>query len=98
MDTLYRDAASAPKKEVASSFTFSGDLIRDALKNIYSKKFHPMTDIEENLFDAVWKTLDLATDKGFGARPADDPDRDFIREIKRNNAVFGGVQGTPGAK
>lgn len=88
MDTLYRDAASVPKKEVASSFTFSGDLIRDALKNIYSKKFHPMTDIEENLFDAVWKTLDLATDKGFGARPADDPDRDFIREIKRNNAVF----------
>ena len=88
MDTLYRDAASAPEKEVASSFTFSGDLIRDALKNIYSKKFHPMTDIEENLFDAVWKTLDLATDKGFGARPADDPDRDFIREIKRNNAVF----------
>lgn len=88
MDTLYRDAASAPEKEVASSFTFSGDLIRDALKNIYSKKFHPMTDIEENMFDAVWKTLDLATDKGFGARPADDPDWDFIREIKRNNAVF----------
>ena len=88
MDTLYRDAASAPEKEVVSSFTFSGDLIRDALKNIYSKKFHPMTDIEENLFDAVWKTLDLATDKGFGAHPADDPDRDFIREIKRNNAVF----------
>lgn len=88
MDTLYRDAASAPEKEVASSFTFSGDLIRDALKNIYGKKFHPMTDIEENMFDAVWKTLDLATDKGFGARPADDPDRDFIREIKRNNAVF----------
>lgn len=88
MDTLYRDAASTQEKEVASSFTFSGDLIRDALKNIYSKKFHPMTDIEENMFDAVWKTLDLATDKGFGERPADDPDRDFIREIKRNNAVF----------
>lgn len=47
-----------------------------------------MTDIEENMFDAVWKTLNLATDKGFGARPADDPDQDFIREIKHNNAVF----------
>lgn len=88
METLYRNAASFDEKEVASSFTFSGDLIRDALKNIYSKKFHPMTDIEENMFDATWKTLNLATDKGFGVRPVDDPDRDFIREIKRNNAVF----------
>lgn len=88
INTLYRNAASAPEKEVVSSFTFSGDLIRDALKNIYNKKFHPMTDIEENMFDAVWKTLNLATDKGFGARPADDPDQDFIREIKHNNAVF----------
>lgn len=88
INTLYRNAASTPEKEVASSFTFSGDLIRDSLKNIYSKKFHPMTDIEENMFDAVWKTLNMATDKGFGARPADDPDQDFIREIKHNNAVF----------
>lgn len=88
INTLYRNAASHSEKEAASSFTFSGDLIRDALKNIYSKKFHPMTDIEENMFDAVWKTLNMATDKGFGARPADDPDQDFIREIKHNNAVF----------
>jgi len=88
METLYRNAASSDEKEVASSFTFSSDMIRDALKNIYSKKFHPMTDIEENMFDAAWKTLNMATDKGFGARPAEDPDEDFIREIKRNNAVF----------
>lgn len=88
METLYRNAASSDEKEVASSFTFSGDLIQNALKNIYSKKFHPMTDIEENMFDAAWKTLNMATDKGFGVRPADDRDRDFIREIKRNNAVF----------
>ena len=27
-----------------------------------------MTDIEENLFEATWKTMNKATDKGFGTR------------------------------
>lgn len=47
-----------------------------------------MTDIELQMFRAVWDTLDIATDKGFGKRPADDPDHDFYEELKRNNAVF----------
>ena len=39
-----------------------------------------MTDIEENLFEATWKTMNKATDKGFGVRKPDDPDYDFYRE------------------
>lgn len=75
-------------KEVETSFSFDDEVLKKALKNIYSKDFHPVTDIEENLFDAVWQTMNDATDKGFGTREPDDPDFDFYQEIKSNNAVF----------
>lgn len=84
VDTLYRDAAD----EVSSSFTFDRDVLEAFVRRIYEKDFHPMTDIELQMFRAVWDTLDIATDKGFGKRPADDPDHDFYEELKRNNAVF----------
>ena len=75
-------------KQVETLFSFDEEVLKKALKNIYSKDFHPMTDIEENLFEATWKTMNNATDKGFGTRKADDPDYDFYREIRANNAVF----------
>lgn len=84
MNDLYR----LENRQVESTFTFDGEFLKKALKNIYSKEFHPMTDIEENLFEAAWKTMNKATDKGFGARKPDDPDYDFYREIRTNNAVF----------
>ena len=34
-----------------------------------------------------------ATDKGFGTRKTDDPDYDFYREIRMNNAVLGKAVG-----
>ena len=75
-------------KQVETLFSFDEEVLKKALKNIYSKDFHPMTDIEENLFEATWKTMNKATDKGFGTRKTDDPDYDFYREIRMNNAVF----------
>ncbi len=75
-------------KEVASSFSFDEEVLKKALKNIYSKDFHPMTDIEENLFDSVWATMNSATKKGFRERKPDDPDYDFYQEIRKNNVVF----------
>ena len=39
-------------------------ILKKALKNIYSKDFHPLTEIEENLFEATWKTINEAADKG----------------------------------
>ena len=73
VDTLYRNAAG----EVSSGFTFDRDVLEAFVRRIYEKDFHPMTDIELQMFRAVWDTLDIATDKGFGKRPADDPDHDF---------------------
>lgn len=80
MNDLYRDA------DVSSGFSFDDEVLKKALKNIYSKDFHPMTEIEENLFEEIWKTFNKATDKGF--MQSADPDIDFREEIKRNNAVF----------
>lgn len=62
--------------------------MKQVLKNIYSKSFHPMTDIEENLFNETWKTFNEATDRGFGVRKPADPDYDFYQELRHNNAVF----------
>ena len=84
VDTLYRDAAG----EVSSGFTFDRDILEAFVRRIYEKDFHPMTDIELQIFRAVWDTLDIATDKGFGKRPADDPDHDFYEDRNRNNPVF----------
>lgn len=84
MNDLYR----LENKQVENVFSFDEEVLGKALKNIYSKDFHPMTDIEENLFEATWKTMNKATDKGFGVRKPDDPDYDFYREIRTNNAVF----------
>ena len=42
-------------KQVETLFSFDEEVLKKALKNIYSKDFHPMTDIEENLFEATWK-------------------------------------------
>ena len=75
-------------KQVETLFSFDEEVLKKALKNIYSKDFHPLTEIEGNLFDATWKTINEAADKGFGTRKPDDPDYDFYREIRMNNAVF----------
>ena len=85
---MINDLYRMEDKQVETLFSFDEEVLKKALKNIYSKDFHPMTDIEENLFEATWKTMNKATDKGFGTRKTDDPDYDFYREIRMNNAVF----------
>ena len=83
MDNLYRGAA-----EASSGFAFNEEVLKKALANIYSKDFHPMTDIERNLFNAVWETMNDATDEGFSQVETSDHDLDFLRALKENNAVF----------
>ena len=61
MDNLYRNTA-----EVSSGFTFDDEVLKKALANIYSKDFHPMTDIERNLFNAVWETMNDPRRFAFG--------------------------------
>lgn len=56
--------------------------------NIYSKDFHPLTDIEENLFNEVWYNLNDAVRKGIGQSDSGNPDADFIDALRHSNAVF----------
>ncbi len=62
--------------------------MRRALRNIYSKSFHPATDIEINLFNEICDKIDEAAQKGFDESGAVDPDDDFRAAILRNNEVF----------
>lgn len=71
---------------MASGFTFDKSVLEAALKRIYARNFHPMTDIEEHLFNEFWHTFNIAADEGFSKSV--DPDDDFREAIRHNNAVF----------
>lgn len=84
VDSLYGDE----RDSVGGSFRFDDDVLKRAFKRIYEREFNPMTEIEQNLFNEIWSTLNLATDKGFGKRVSTDPGFAFYNELKHNNAVF----------
>lgn len=86
MNDLYRETYT--NKTVESSFTFDDAALKKALKRIYEKDVNPMNDIEENLFNAVFKTMSDAVDKGFGVPESTDPDTDFYKALKSDAAVF----------
>ena len=85
VDSLYYNDAGNSTQD---TFSFSPEVIRRALLNIYSQDFHPASDIEQNLFNEIWRTLNLAADRGFSQSDAPDPDDDFRNAIRRSNAVF----------
>ena len=86
VDSLYYNDVN--DNNTQTSFSFSPEVIRRALLNIYSQDFHPASDIEQNLFNEIWRTLNLAADRGFSRSDAPDPDEDFRNAIRHNNAVF----------
>lgn len=63
-------------------------MLRRALLNIYGKNFHPMTDIEINLFNEICDRINEAARKGLDESGTVDPDDDFRTAILRNNEVF----------
>lgn len=72
--------------DVSAGFDFSGETLRKALLNIYSKDFHPASDIETNLFNDVFDALGKAVDEGAAA--ATDSDKEFINALRHSAAVF----------
>lgn len=73
---------------MSAGFEFSDEVLQRALLNIYSKDFHPATEIEVNLFGEIWAQMNNAARKGFRKSKSTDPDEDFRDAILRNNAVF----------
>ncbi len=85
VDNLYLGEAS---EEVSSAFSFDSEVIERALRNIYSKEFNAMTDIEQNLFAEFWSKLCEATDIGIAGSNTSYITGDFYHELQHNNAVF----------
>lgn len=84
VDRLY----AADNGSISMEFDFSEEVLRRALLNIYSRDFHPATEIEINLFNEIWAKMDKAAKEGFSKSKAITPDEDFRNAILRNNAVF----------
>lgn len=83
MDKLYYE-----NREVASAFDFSDEALSRALLEIYSKEFHPATDIERNLFNEVFRTMCKAVGEGFVSVPQGNPDADFADALRHSAEVF----------
>lgn len=73
---------------MSAGFEFSDEVLRRALLHIYSKDFHPASEIEVNLFGEIWATMNKAAREGFRQSRSSDPDEDFRAAILHSNAVF----------
>ena len=83
VNRLYYD-----KGDVSSSVDISDEILRRALLNIYSKNFRPMTDIEQNLFNASWRKMNDAVDRGVRQSAVANPDDDFVNALRHSAEVF----------
>lgn len=62
------------------------------MKRLYEKKYNPMTEIDESLFNELWDIYNDAADKGFSQsipfQGEPEGAGDFYNAIKYNNGVF----------
>lgn len=61
------------------------------MRRLYEKKYNPLTEIDEGLFNEFWDIYNQGTDEGFNLFPQAgtvSPDNDFLDEIHHNNGVF----------
>lgn len=73
---------------MSSAFDFSPEALRKSLLRIYEKKFRPMTDIEENMFNEVFRTMSLGVDKGTAMSRYPSHDEDLSDALRHSAAVF----------
>ena len=73
--------------DVSSSFVFDDKALQRSLKRIYEKDFHPMTEIEENLFNETFRIFNEAANEGMAKSSTEIPDA-FRRKLEQGNAVF----------
>lgn len=63
-------------------------LIEKALKAIYDELVDVKSDIEPDLYKISVEAMNKAVDKAFAGISHDDPDYEFVQQLKTNNAVF----------
>lgn len=84
MNELYN---KADDNDVSTAFVFDDKALQRALKHIYEKDFHPMTEIEENLFNETFHAFTEATNDGVSQSSAEVP-TEFRQKMDQGNAVF----------
>ncbi len=88
-----REIRNADDPDPASvSFSFDNDVMKEAMRRLYEKKYNPLTEIDEELFNEFWDIYNQAADEGLNEAPVkldyNDKDVDFYDELKTNNGVF----------
>lgn len=73
--------------DVSTAFVFDDRALQRSLKRIYEKDFHPMTEIEENLFNETFRAFTEATGDGLAQSGAEIPP-EFRQKLEQGNAVF----------
>lgn len=85
MNNLYRNVQD---ESVQTAFTFDSQIIIDALKKIHNKQLNTKIQIDENLFKQVKLTFDQAAQVGISSVNYVDTDKEFLKELQKNNTVF----------
>lgn len=86
MNSLYYENRQLPES-ASSAFVFDDKALQRSLKRIYEKDFHPMSEIEENLFNETFRIFREASSTGISLSAAEIP-IEFKQKIDRGNAVF----------
>lgn len=62
------------------------------MRRLYEKKYNPLKEIDEDLFNEFWDIYNSAADEGLTSAPIKidytDKDADFYNELQYNNGVF----------
>lgn len=77
---------SVVAEEDLGRFHLSEEDLVHILRQIYDRDFNPETDIQRELYSHTLKFLNDAVDKGFTLKTEEN--REFIEQLKYNNAVF----------
>ncbi len=70
-----------------SPFVFDSKALQRALRHIYEENFHPLTEIEENLFKETFRIFLEAANEGLSDPAAEVPEA-FRQKMEHGSAVF----------
>jgi len=84
--TCHCPACAAKEDNTDISFNLDNRVLENVLRRIY-EKFDVKHDIDPDLFSHTWTKLNEAVDEGVSVKFSE-PNKDFIQELKTNNAVF----------
>ncbi|WP_158580811.1 hypothetical protein [Bacteroides sp. AM16-24] len=77
-----------PRNTAAGGISISAEIMAKVLRDIFEKKFNVREDIDGELYEATLEIFNRAADEGFTSIEPDDPEFDFLEQIRGNNEVF----------